>query len=84
MECGAIIFKTSTRCRSCVAKNREKETIRMPRIELKNKIRNQSFLSIGKEFGVTDNAVRKWCDYYKLPRKKTEIDSYSDEEWDKI
>lgn len=37
---------------------------------LKEKIRNKSFLQIGKEYNVSDNAVRKWCDYYNLPRKK--------------
>jgi hypothetical protein len=34
--------------------------------------------------GVTDNAVRKWCDKYKLPRKVSEIKNYTDEEWEKI
>ena len=33
-------------------------------------------------FKVTDNAIRKWCDSYSLPRKKTEINQYSQEEWD--
>lgn len=47
-------------------------------------IRTMSFLKIGEKYGVTDNAIRKWCDSYKLSRKKTEISSYSDEEWSKI
>lgn len=44
-------------------------------------IRTKSFTSIGKEFGVSDNAVRKWCDKFDLPRIKKEIDKYTDEEW---
>jgi hypothetical protein len=32
-------------------------------------------------YGVTDNAVRKWCDKYDLPRKAKDIKAYSDEEW---
>ena len=42
------------------------------------------FTQIGTKFGVSDNAVRKWCDKYRLPRKASEIKSYSDEEWLKI
>ena len=35
-------------------------------------------------YGVSDNAIRKWCDSENLPRKSKEIKSYSDEEWDLI
>jgi len=42
------------------------------------------FTQIGKEFNVTDNAIRKWCDKYKLPRTKKEINKYTDEEWERI
>lgn len=51
---------------------------------LKTKIRTMSFVEIGKQYNVTDNSVRRWCDSYKLPRLKSVIKSYSDEEWDKI
>lgn len=51
---------------------------------LKTKIRTTSFVQIGKEYNVTDNSVRKWCDSYNLPRHKKEINVYSDEEWKKI
>ena len=51
------------------------------REELKKLIRTTPFTTIGKQYGVTDNAVRKWCDKYNLPRKVKEIKSYSDEEW---
>ena len=29
---------------------------------------NNSFLAVGKMFNVSDNAVRKWCDNYNIPR----------------
>lgn len=51
---------------------------------LKTKIRTMSFVQIGKEYNVTDNSVRKWCDTYGLPRRVSEIKSISDEEWEKI
>lgn len=54
------------------------------REELKQRIRQFSFSEIGKNCNVSDNAVRKWCDKYGLPRRKKDINSYSNEEWDKI
>lgn len=47
-------------------------------------IRILPFTKIGEKFNVSDNAIRKWCDAEKLPRKSSEIKSYSDEEWSKI
>ena len=54
------------------------------RDELKSLIRNKPFVEIGKNFGVSDNAVRKCCDKLNLPRTKSLIKTYSDEEWDKL
>lgn len=60
-------------------------TVERPsREELKYLIRNLPFTKIGKMYGVSDNSVRKWCDFENLPRKKRDINSYSDEEWEKI
>lgn len=42
------------------------------------------FVEIGKMFGITDNAVRKYCDKLDLPRHKRKIERLSDEEWVKI
>ena len=52
--------------------------------ELKDMIRTKPFTSIAKDFGVSDNAIRKWCDKYNLPRTKKEINKYTDEEWNNI
>ena len=54
------------------------------REELKKLIRNTPFTQIGKQYGVSDNAIRKWCDKYNLPRKKSEIVEITDDEWLKI
>lgn len=43
---------------------------RPSRDELKQLIRTKPFLQIGKMYGVSDNAIRKWCDFENLPRKK--------------
>lgn len=82
-RCGKSITTGATYCRECWSfLNRKKE--RPNREELKQKIRFLSFSEIGREYEVSDNAIRKWCDDYKLPRTKTKINSYTDEEWEQI
>lgn len=54
------------------------------REELKAMIRTKTFVDIGKFFGVTDNAVRKWCVGLSLPRTKTQIKNMSDKEWEEL
>jgi Zn finger protein HypA/HybF involved in hydrogenase expression len=78
--CGKPITRNSTYCPECYA--RESRIVERPsREELKNLIRTTSFLQIGKTYNVSDNAVRKWCVGYGLPKKSSDIKSYSDEEW---
>lgn len=36
-------------------------------------IKNKSFCDIGREYGVSDNTIRKWCKLYQLPYRKREI-----------
>ena len=56
----------------------------LSRKELKKRIREKSFTSIGKEFGISDNAIRKWCKKYNLPFQSRKIKEYSDSQWEKI
>ena len=83
VDCGKEINIKATRCDFC-----QKKLLRVTdwpsREELKDLIRQKPFTSIAKIYGVSDNAVRKWCDFYNLPRKKTEIKKYSDIEWQNI
>lgn len=79
-DCGKQISHGAKYCAECVKVH--KQTITRPSREtLKEKIRTESFLSIGKEYGVSDNAIRKWCVAMNLPSKKSEINKYSGEEW---
>lgn len=57
---------------------------RPSRDKLKQLIRNTPFLQIGKQFNVTDNAIRKWCKSLNLPYKTSDIKQYSDKEWELI
>ena len=81
IDCGIEIDKGATRCEQCAHLFNRKVKERPTREELKNLIRNNSFVQIGKDYNVSDNAVRKWCKNYSLPFKKTEINNYTDEDW---
>lgn len=83
IDCGIKIGITAHRCSSCLGLC-HRRIERPSRDELKDFVRNQSFVSIGKQFGVSDNAIRKWCLDNSLPTTKGRIKQYSDEEWGKI
>lgn len=87
IDCGKEVTKETTkRCKSCDSLHKviPLESMPVTREELKELIRTTPFTKIGEKFGVSDNAIRKWCDKFNLPRKVTEIKQYSDEEWSKI
>ena len=84
IDCGEVILDSSTRCLSCEIKRRTKEKeekFPLTRKQLKDKIRTQSFVSIGTELNTSDNNIRKWCKHFQLPYTKKDINAYSDEEW---
>ena len=82
-QCGIEISYKAKLCEQCYQLS-ARRVERPSREELKQLIRNVPFVQIGKQFNLSDNAIKKWCDYYNLPRKKSEIKSYTDEQWDKI
>lgn len=88
-KCGKEISPRATTgyCADCYKKYGQMSTYKkanLTREDLKQMIRVLPFTQIGNKFNVTDNAIRKWCDAYKLPRTRKEINSYSDEQWEKI
>lgn len=83
LDCGMPISKGATRCKKCNDKLRITQKP-VTREELKKLIRTKTFVEIGTQFNVTDNAIRKWCDKYNLPRKKSDIKKFTEEEWEKI
>lgn len=87
-DCGVEISSNGIRCQKCatlknISKIYEKNNC-PPREVLKNLIRTSTFTQIGKQFNVTDNGIRRWCEHYGLPRTKKEINKYTDEEWELI
>lgn len=77
IDCGKKISNKSIRCLKCAAKytaELKKQNLNRPTKEkLKELIMTNSFVEIGKMYGVADNAVRKWCKKYNLPYLKADI-----------
>lgn len=66
--CGKEIHNSSNYCRKC-SDILSRKTERPTKEELKSLLvdSNGNFTKISNMFGVTDNAVRKWCKLYELP-----------------
>lgn len=71
-------------CTNCYSNYIQRKVERPSKKILKEEIRKYSFVELGRKYNVTDNAVRKWCYRYGLPRTKKEINSYTDKEWENI
>lgn len=82
-DCGAPVTRKGCRCITC-ARTLSQKVERPSREELKKLIRVKPFTVIAKEYNVTDNAIRKWCIAYNLPKRVKDIKQYSDEEWREI
>lgn len=82
--CGKQVSGKGKKCVKCSHIEQQKVKDRPTREQLKELIRNKSFLEIGKQYSVSDNAIRKWCKTYCLPDKKTIINKMSQEEWEEI
>lgn len=87
-KCGIQItrYSKSGLCARCVQLGRTKNYIenKPNREELKQLIRTTPFTKIAEQYHCSDNAIRKWCDKENLPRKKSDIMTYTDEQWSKI
>ena len=68
-NCGEKItrFSGSGLCKKCSRKDK-RVTERPTKEELIELLKNNGFCGVGKMFSVSDNAVRKWCDAYDIPR----------------
>ena len=60
------------RCSSCAAKERKprdrshtRKVVRPSLEELKNLLRDNSYCEVGRKYGVSDNAIRKWILFYE-------------------
>lgn len=81
-QCGGKKSFYANVCTKCAGKNQRH--FEVSRSDLKKMIRIMPFTEIGKNFGVSDNAIKKRCIQMGLPSLKKEIKQYTDEEWKKI
>lgn len=87
VDCGTTITNASTRCKQCnltFLKEEHLKTLPITREELKQLIRTISFTEIARQYGVSDSGVKRWCESFGLPKTKTQINGYSDKEWENI
>jgi len=73
-DCGKQIDSHSTRCDEC-SKKLQRKVERPSKEELSQLLQKSNFSAIGRTYGVSDNAVRKWCKYYDLPYRKKDIEN---------
>jgi len=63
-ECGNEITKSAIKCRECVSKSQRK--IERPTYkELIKEIVELGYCGVGRKYGVSDNAIRKWKKQYE-------------------
>lgn len=78
LQCGTSISGAgiSGLCASCSAIQR-RTVIRPEKDVLLQELLATSFTAVGKKYGVSDNAVRKWCKNYGMPTTKKELKKLS-------
>ena len=77
-ECNAPISKVSKTglCLKCLSlRNRKCE--RPSKEKLLHELQTSNFTKVGAKYGVSDNAIRKWCRSYNLPTKVHQIKTYN-------
>lgn len=57
----------------CCKKDSIQKSSRPSKEELESLVNSKSFLAIGRDFGVSDNAVRKWCKSYGIESRKKKV-----------
>ena len=76
-DCGIEIYRGAQYCKQCI-NNHRKEIKNWPDKDtlLQELISGKSFVQIAKQYGASDNALRKHCKKLKLPSNKQELKLY--------
>lgn len=81
VDCNAYVSVNSVRCKSCAASYRQRDICNRPsKSILISDLLLRNFSIIASKYGVSDNAIRKWCKYYSLPYSTRTLKSMSDED----
>jgi hypothetical protein len=70
--CGTEVFNTKYCSHACSCDSRRRAK-RPDREELERLIKTMPFVQIGKKYGVSDNAVRKWAEHYGLKHRRADL-----------
>jgi len=62
--CGNIKFKNVKLCNKCV-RFKKRKVNRPPYEQLMSEIKETNYCAVGRKYGVSDNAIRKWCKVYE-------------------
>lgn len=85
IDCGKPVCKDSKRCIDCyhkhILKKQEKNyssEVLFGRTPTKEDLTRMlkdgiPFVAIGRKYGISDNAIRKWCRKYNLPATRVEV-----------
>jgi hypothetical protein len=71
-KCGERIKVGNKYCKSCLLKEKRKDNLKLRKVErpekevLENDLKNNSFVVVGRKYGVSDNCIRKWCKRYGI------------------
>jgi len=62
VDCNTNISRKATRCKSCTSKGEDKRKVknRPSKEQLLREIEETSYCAVGRKYGVSGNAVRKW------------------------
>lgn len=71
--CNTYIVKKNKRCAECNLTFKRKTKEIPTKEDLIDMIAESSFVGVGRKYGVSGNAVRKWCERQGLPRYKDDI-----------
>ena len=70
VDCNVEIHSTSKKCVMCYNISRRKVKNRPQHKQLLNEINETSYLAVGRKYGVSDKAIRKWLKYYEIHNSK--------------
>lgn len=79
ITCGAEVWKEGTLCVDCYRLSSRKVERPEP-LELARLVKENGFVQTAKLFGITDNAMKKWCDGYGIPRHKDALVAWYNEQ----
>lgn len=74
-DCKKEISSTALRCINCYNSARKKQSYkkRPKPVELARLVKEKGFEGVGRDFGITGNAVKRWCRDYQIPYLKKEL-----------